>query len=140
VSDVLERIKDWLHIPPPAKIALAEDDAVLRGLIEATLREDGHTVVAFPDGNHLLAYLEGLMMVEGAEPPDLIISDVYMPGYTGIEILTALREVDPETPVILITAFGSRDAHEKAFNLNAAMIDKPFGVDALLTTVRCLVR
>lgn len=138
---MFERIKMWLDASPgPARILLAEDDAVLRGLIEATLREDGHDVLPFPDGRHLLAYLEAVMMIENCTPPDLIISDVMMPGYTGIEILSALREADLDMPVILITAYGDRAAHDKAFELGAAMIDKPFGVDVLLDTVRCLVR
>jgi DNA-binding response OmpR family regulator len=79
-------------------------------------------------------------MVENSTPPDLIISDLMMPGYTGIEILSAIRQADFDTPVILITAYGDRAAHERAFELGAAMIDKPFGVNVLLDTVRCLVR
>jgi len=138
---MFDRIKMWLQTPPgPARILLAEDDAVLRSVIEATLREDGHEVVPFPDGNHLLAHIEELVMVENSTPPDLIISDLMMPGYTGIEILSALRQADFDTPVILITAYGDRATHEMAFELGAAMIDKPFGVNVLLDTVRCLVR
>ena len=138
---MFDRIKSWLPLnQPAARILLAEDDAEMRDLLATMLRRDGHEVLAFPDGHHALAYIETLLMVEGAEAPDLIISDVRMPGPTGLEILAALREANVEVPVILITAFGDRAAHQEAFDLGAAMIDKPFAIDTLRTTVRCLVR
>jgi DNA-binding response OmpR family regulator len=138
---MLDRIKLWLNASGgPARIILAEDDPDLRNVIEATLREDGHDVLPFRDGRHLLAYIEALVMMDKPTEPDLLISDVMMPGYTGLEILAALRETELEMPVILISAFGDRAMHAQAFDLGAAMIDKPFDIDTLLNTVRLLVR
>lgn len=112
----------------------------MRDMLAIMLRRDGHEVIPFPDGRRALAYIETILMVEDAPAPDLIISDVRMPGPTGLEILAAIRKVGFEVPVILITAFGDKASHREAFELGAAMIDKPFAIDTLRSTVRCLVR
>lgn len=70
------------------------------------------------------------------EAPDVIIMDIRMPSRTGLEVLADLRKYDCHVPVVLITAFGARDVHEKARQLGAvAVFDKPFDVDDLRTAL-----
>jgi DNA-binding NtrC family response regulator len=66
----------------------------------------------------------------------LIISDVRMPGVSGLDVLATLRREDWSTPVILMTAFGDLETRAEARRLGAkALFDKPFDVDDLRTAV-----
>src|SRR4051812_37819028 len=101
-------IKEWLGELPPAtgRVLLAEDDDAMRELLATVLRDDGHEVVEAPDGRFLLAYIQATVVNDEVTPsPDLIISDVMMPGYSGFDVLSAIREAGLEVPVILISAF-----------------------------------
>ena len=67
----------------------------------------------------------------------MIISDIRMPGLTGIEILEGLHTLESFPPMILITAFSDEETHAKAHRLEAAAIfDKPFDIEDLLAKVR----
>jgi len=118
-------------------VLLAEDDDAMRVLLARRLRRDGFQVVEARSGYEALERLAHALI---SEPPvwfDLIISDVRMPGYDGLNIVASLRHLPVHIPVILITAFGSAAAHAAAVRLGAfAMIDKPFDVDDLMTLVR----
>jgi DNA-binding NtrC family response regulator len=60
-----------------------------------------------------------------------------MPGWSGLEILAAVREAGLTLPVVLVTAFGSPTTHATAQRLGvSAMLDKPFQVDGLCRVVR----
>ena len=121
------------------RVLLAEDDAAMRALLAAKLRRSGLEVIEASSGNEALDLLaRGLI---GQPPIDLILSDVRMPGFDGLNILASLRQVGTPIPVILITAFGSTAAHASAARLGAfAMVDKPFDVDDLMVLVRSAVR
>ena len=137
---MVERIKAWLQtLTDRAQVLLAGDDAATRDQLVTELQRDGHAVTPFQDGRALLAYLESAMLSETLALPDIIVSDVRTPGPGGLDILKAIRKTDVDVPVVLITAFGDREAHARAFELGAVMIDKPFAMDALRATVRCLV-
>jgi DNA-binding NtrC family response regulator len=119
------------------RILLAEDDSEMRRLLSAILRRDNCEVIEAQSGTHLseLIAREGLMAPSDARL-DLIISDIRMPGRSGLEVLAGLRRTDQTTPVILITAFGDRDTHADAHRLGAlAVFNKPFDLDDLRTLV-----
>jgi CheY-like chemotaxis protein len=121
----------------PANVLLGEDDPELRSLLADMLRRDGHAVTEAKDGAELLEHVAGTLDDSGElSTVDLIVSDIRMPGWTGMEILENLRHVDCWAPVILITAFGDPDTHEMAGRLGAvAVFDKPFDIDDLRTAV-----
>jgi DNA-binding NtrC family response regulator len=69
--------------------------------------------------------------------PDIIVSDIRMPGFSGIDVLSAIRRVDLQVPVILITGFGSAEVAAEAQQLGAAsLFTKPFDLDDLRTALR----
>ena len=119
------------------QVVLAEDNLEMRKMLVSTLRGDGYTVIEIPDGTQLLHYLATHTSTETHEPPiDLIISDLRMPGRSGLEVLAGLRMNDCATPFILLTAFGDRQTHEDARRLGAtAVFDKPLDLDDLRTVV-----
>lgn len=118
-------------------ILLAEDDDELRKLLTWSLHKEGYQVTECADGMVLLNNLDGYLFLGEAKCFDLIISDIRMPGITGIEILEGLHEHDDYPPMILITAFGDEETHAQAARLGAAAVfDKPFEIEDLLTKAR----
>jgi len=122
------------------RILLAEDDDEMRSMLAAALRRDNYQVEeAFNGADLLVKVARAFLDINGdrvTRAPDLVISDVRMPGFTGLEVLAALRDRAPKVPVILITAFGDLETHLEAKRLGAnAMFDKPFDLEDLRTAV-----
>jgi CheY-like chemotaxis protein len=116
---------------------VAEDDFEMRRFIASALRRDGYDVVDVPNGMEMLDVLASeLLYPKGNPPVDLIISDLRMPGVTGLSVLAGLRNSDWTTPFILITAFGGPEIEKEAIREGAAAVfDKPFDIDELRVTV-----
>lgn len=114
-----------------AKILIVEDDPDLRDLLQDDLEDAGYNVSVAIDGRAALAHLE-----RNQEVLDLIITDVRMPGVGGDQILSAMREKRPESPVIVITAFGSVEQAVEMVKAGAFQyLTKPFDSEELLKTV-----
>jgi CheY-like chemotaxis protein len=119
-----------------ARILLAEDDPDLRRMVSAVLAHDGYDVVEVGDGVSMLSYLRAC---ENALP-DVIVSDVCMPGYTGLDVLAQLRELGLSTPFVLMTAFPDQCSETAARALGAVtLVEKPFELDDLRMIVMNLV-
>jgi CheY-like chemotaxis protein len=115
------------------RVLIAEDDRDMRQLLSAAVSARGHEVSDYANGAELLADLSP------DRPPELVISDVQMPGLDGLSLLVRLRDTHPDLPVLLITAFGTRQLHERANELGAAaMLDKPVRLLSLLRAVDSL--
>ena len=116
------------------KIALVEDDASIRAMLEYYFKSLGHEIVAFESGEDFFA---------AAPKADLALLDVMLPGMDGLEILRRLR-ADPETaklPIIMLTARQSE--MDKVAGLDAGADDyitKPFGVMELQARVNAVLR
>lgn len=114
-----------------ARLLIAEDDADLRELLLDDLEDAGYTTVAAVDGRTALTHIQ-----REREQVDLLITDVKMPGVTGQELLARMRELRPEAPVIVITAFGSVEQAVEMVKAGAFQyLTKPFESDELLATV-----
>ncbi|MBY7920793.1 sigma-54-dependent transcriptional regulator [Vibrio fluvialis] len=110
-------------------IALIEDDDIVRQATSQWLQLAGFDVCVFADGR---AALEGLKAQRFAT----IISDVRLPDYDGVEMLSELKSLQPHTPVILITGHGDVDMAVKALQKGAYdFIEKPFNPERLSSTV-----
>ena len=97
------------------------------------LSKRGYRVTEASSGDDLLNRLWERSRHQGRF--DLIVSDIRMPGFTGLEVLDGLRDdFDPfigDTPVIFITAFGDAAVHAEAEQMGATVFDKPFDVEDL---------
>lgn len=115
------------------QVLLAEDDEDQRAVLVAALKRDGFAVIEARNGLELLDHVAPWLA--GKAPPqpiDVIITDIQMPCFTGLEILEGLSELCSRPAVILITAFGDRRTHSLARALGAAAVfDKPLDLDAL---------
>ena len=113
----------------------------MRRLLATVLPRWGFDVTLANDGDELIrlvcAFLDG---GDDVPAPDLIISDVRMPGHSGLAVLEVLRHRDRSTPFVVITAFGDASTHAEATRLGAArVLDKPFDLNHLRATVLELV-
>jgi len=115
-------------------VFVAEDDDDMRAMITWALRSDGHRVVEARDGTELLGLLA---VAESPEVrPDVIVTDVFMPGYSGVGVLGALRAARWEVPVIVITARHEGTVVEDALRLGAtAVLRKPLDISELCAAV-----
>ena len=113
---------------PP--ILIVDDDASQRRLVEFWLQEEGHrTVTAADGGSALRAFAQYV--------PSLVITDVRMPGMSGLDLLSRIKADNPDTPFILITAFATVDDAVEAMKQGAAdYILKPLKQDELKVNVR----
>ncbi len=115
-------------------VLVVEDDASLRLGLTKTLRSDGYAVRTAATGP------EGLESAL-AEPPDLVLLNVMLPGMNGFEILEELRRRDAELPVILLTAKGAEEDKVRGLGLGADdYVVKPFGIAELLARVDAALR
>ncbi len=110
---------------------IVEDSDDMRDLIKLLMEEAGYETLTAANGHEALKYIE-----DDRETIDLVITDVQMPEITGHEILAALRSRRGETPVIVITAFGSVE-QAVAMVINGAFqyLTKPFNKTKLLSLV-----
>jgi len=114
---------------PEHTLLVADDDPGLRESLERTLTREGYRVLLASDGRAALERLQG-----GAV--DLILTDLKMPGLTGLELLRAAKAIAPDVDVILLTAFGTVEEAVKAMKDGAYdFLTKPFRREQLLKLI-----
>lgn len=110
-------------------ILVVDDDASVRRVLKLQLEEAGYRVLAAGDA----AEAESLIDLES---PKLIITDLMMPGRTGLDLLQRIKGGDLDTTVIMVTAFGSVETAVAAMRSGAYdYITKPIDYEALLVAV-----
>lgn len=146
--ELAAELYDWIFDDPeppppqdsaeqPEHILLAEDDTDMRGLLARALTMEGYRVTECSNGIQLLDRLSGFLDYSPVEHVDAVITDVRMPGLTGLEILQGLQGTQCLPPTIMITAFGDEATHAEADRAGAVVtLDKPFEVEELVTNVR----
>ncbi len=116
------------------RVLIVEDDPNLRRILSYHLERQEHVVVQASDGRSALECLS-------AEPFNLVVTDVRMAGMDGIELLKAIREKDPDLPVVVMTAYGTIQDAVEAMRLGAAdYLTKPVERETLLLTVQKALR
>ncbi len=136
-NQLLSKVSLKKKIP---RILLAEDNHDMRKLLAMSLRKNGYEVAEFADGPSMLDHYFSVSSIQKGAAFDLVISDVRMPGLTGIEIVEGMYDHKGFPPVVLITAFGDEDTHAQAQRLGVvAMFDKPFDIDDLIAKVQEIV-
>jgi signal transduction histidine kinase len=119
---VLKMKLDPHHNTP---LLLVDDEPGLRKVLGITLADLGYDVLMASDGK------DGLRLFR-SRLPSIVLSDVKMPGMSGIELLRAVKRIKPETEVIMITGHGDMDLAVRSLKFEATdFITKPIGDDAL---------
>ena len=113
---------------------VVEDDEGIRRVLEFQLTEAGHAVTSLQDGESAAQYV-------AANDVDCVLTDVRMPGLSGIDLLRRIGAVQPETPVIVLTAFGDMETAVEALRAGAFdYLTKPYNRDQMLATVAKALR
>ncbi len=112
------------------KILLVDDETGILDTLQILFRGEGYEVTTANSGKAALASIE-------AAKPDIVLTDIRMPGAGGLDVLQRAREVDPEMAVILMTAQASLQSAVRAVNEGAYYyLQKPFANDELLAICR----
>jgi DNA-binding NtrC family response regulator len=107
------------------RIVVIDDEVNAAAALETLLKEDGYEVARAHDASTGLQHLE---QVE----PDIVLTDLRMPGMDGLALLAKIKEIRPETMVILMTAYGTVKTAVKAMKLGAEdYLSKPIDVEEL---------
>ncbi len=112
-----------------ASVLIVDDERSMRDFLKILLEKEGHEVTTAESGASALDILD-------KQSVDVIVSDIRMPGMTGIELLETVKEHTPELPIIMITAFASPDDAVLAMKNGAFdYISKPFNVDEIKSVI-----
>ncbi|MDQ6814647.1 MAG: response regulator [Bacteroidota bacterium] len=111
------------------KILIAEDDSLILKTMELCLRRDGYEIICCIDG---LDAMEKIQLLK----PDLIIVDIMLPYFSGLEIIGKVKQDENAVPVIVISAMGQQTVVEEALRLGAdEYISKPFNLALLVSQI-----
>jgi DNA-binding NtrC family response regulator len=110
-------------------ILVVDDDESLRRVTQLQLQEAGYDVFTAPNGTEALAMIE-------SDTPDLVITDMKMPGMSGLELLGKIRKLYGQTTVLMVTAFGTIQTAVEAMKAGAYdYITKPIDYEELVLVV-----
>ncbi|MBA5956801.1 nitrogen regulation protein NR(I) [Pseudomonas lactis] len=109
---------------------IVDDDRSIRWVLEKALQQEGMTTQSFDSA-------DGVMSRLARQQPDVIISDIRMPGASGLDLLARIREQHPRLPVIIITAHSDLDSAVASYQGGAfEYLPKPFDVDEAVALVK----
>ena len=105
---------------------ILDDDRSIRWVLEKSLNKSGLNTKSFENGDDLLHRLEN-------ELPDAIISDIRMPGISGLDLLSTIQESHPSLPIIIMTAHSDLDSAVASYDRGAfEYLPKPFDIEEQL--------
>ena len=93
-------------------VLIVDDKDLMRDSVGATLQRAGFTVVTASDG---AAALESI----ASRRPDCVVTDLKMPGMTGLELIERVRQIDDDLPIVMMTAFGAVETAVQAIKSGA---------------------
>lgn len=123
-------------LPIGRRVLIAEDEPAMLEVISSVLRERGYQVATVSTGTELNQALSQAPRARF----DLIVSDVRMPGASGLDVIDRLRESGDLTPAVIVTAFPGADVLERAHGLDVRLLAKPFELDRLRAAVDWAIR
>ena len=109
-----------------------DDDKSIRWVLEKALKQADMEVTTFESADDALQLIR-----DNAIPPNVVISDIRMPGSDGLSLLKQLKAVHPDLPILIMTAYSDLDSTVTAFEEGAfEYIAKPFDVDSVIERTR----
>lgn len=119
----------------PPTVFLADDDDLFRAVLKAELETHGYVVEDVCDGAQALELLS--MAADGlTAPPDVVVLDVRMPGYSGLGVLNVMRRFAKRPPTLLLTAVPDPSIDVLARTMGAfGVLHKPINLDAVLHAI-----
>jgi CheY-like chemotaxis protein len=127
---------------PAPRILVAEDDDEMRAMLSTTLERAGYQVVPLEDGAELSDYLELINPRSSkSHQPDLVLTDMKMPGRSGLDVVKQARTAGLTCPVVLLSGFADNELLKQTEGLGeTVLLSKPIEVEMLLAVIRRLVQ
>ncbi len=111
---------------------IVDDDRSIRWVLEKALSREGIPYKSFASATEAISQLQ-----LGVEPPQVLMSDIRMPGQSGLELLQEVKTRFPSVPVIIITAYSDLESAVAAFQGGAfEYLPKPFDVEQAIELIR----
>ncbi len=111
---------------------IVDDDRSIRWVLEKTLSREAIPFVSYASANEAIACLDA-----GGEPPQVLVSDIRMPGQSGLSLLQEMKSRYPAVPVIIMTAYSDLESAVAVFQGGAfEYLPKPFDIDHALALIR----
>lgn len=118
-----------------APVWVVDDDRAIRWVLSRALERAGHAARTFENGSAVLEKLEAVKLGE-TEEPAVILSDIRMPGLSGVELVERLNTALPQVPVLIMTAFSDLESAVSAYRSGAfEYLTKPFDIEKVLELV-----
>ena len=119
------------------RVLIVEDDDRIRELLGMLMQSEGFEVVELRDGMEALRYLSACEIYgDDVVRPDLVVADIQMPEFSGLDLLMGIREHRRRPPVVMVTGIKDDEVHREARRLGAAcVINKPFDIERFLRAV-----
>jgi DNA-binding NtrC family response regulator len=115
------------------QILIVDDEEIIRDLLTSDLTLEGFVCHQSADADEAFAIL-------GEKHVDLVISDIVMPGKSGVELLRNLKKINPDISVLMITGLSDMNTARECVQLGADdYIAKPFGVNHIISTVKKII-
>ncbi|MGQ0794363.1 MAG: response regulator [Deltaproteobacteria bacterium] len=117
-----ELINQWLwnQIPKGKRVLVVDDEEIICDLIKEVLSIDGHQCVAVQSGKEALSWVKSSIF-------DLVFLDLMIPDMNGVDVLTSIKQIKPELPVVMVTGYPDGDIMDQALRLGPlSVIKKPF--------------
>lgn len=109
---------------------VVDDDRSIRWVLEKALEREGIAFRTFATATEAMSLLE-------SQPPAVIVSDIRMPGHSGLDLLAAAKAADPNIPIIIMTAYSDLESTVAAFQGGAFdYLSKPFDIDQAVALIR----
>jgi len=126
----MEALKNHNHI---VRILVIEDDEEMMSLLKDFLEDEGFETDSVSNGSDAFRKLVKELF-------DLIITDIRMPGLTGLDILPGIKKLQPQASIIVITAFGSEEVRRRSFEKGATgYLEKPIHFNKLRTLIHEMI-
>ena len=114
-------------------ILIVDDEEMIRDLLSSALAQDEYVC-------HQASNVDEAFILMAEQPVDLVISDIMMPGRSGVELLRDLKKIDPDIAILMITGLSDMNTAMECVHLGADdYITKPFGINRVVLTVRNLI-
>ena len=113
----------------PRYVLVVDDDPDMRDVLETALTSFGYTAIVADDGDVALELFR-------KHHPTLVISDIYMPRFDGIQLLREIKKLDEKVAVVLITGYSYMDAEDTELDVTPdAILRKPFALAQLIEVI-----
>jgi two-component system nitrogen regulation response regulator NtrX len=119
---------------PSERILIVDDEINIANSLKDILSDEGYEVSIVADGKDALERIQ-------ADPPDVVLLDIWLPGMDGIEVLKKVKADQPDVEILIMSGHGTIDTAVKATKLGAFdFIEKPFSLDHLTQTVENVIK